>query len=307
MMYRMRITAVGLIPAHAGKTAPYWIEGMSPWAHPRSRGENGRSRGPPARPGGSSPLTRGKHARGPRQVEDSVAHPRSRGENFPKPFKKPPMVGSSPLTRGKLGRRRTGMSKKGLIPAHAGKTSSATARTPCAGAHPRSRGENASSVTRVSTRSGSSPLTRGKHKWLSEEDAAFGLIPAHAGKTCRHCHRPRRSGAHPRSRGENIGLSAPPCCVTGSSPLTRGKLLGDQEQVSGVGLIPAHAGKTCSTPKGLTINRAHPRSRGENAAEGLIEQVGMGSSPLTRGKLVCVLLRTSCQRLIPAHAGKTPA
>ena len=32
-----------------------------------------------------------------------------------------------------------------------------------------------------------------------------------------------------------------------------------------------------------------------------------GSSPLTRGKLVCALLRIEPGRLIPAHAGKTPA
>ena len=50
-----------------------------------------------------------------------------------------------------------------------------------------------------------------------------GLIPAHAGKTCRarrfgHCW-----GAHPRSRGENTPEDRARLRIQGSSPLTRGK------------------------------------------------------------------------------------
>ena len=54
----------GLIPAHAGKTACgiYHIGGVG--AHPRSRGENRRCGPGSAWAGGSSPLTRGKHAAG---------------------------------------------------------------------------------------------------------------------------------------------------------------------------------------------------------------------------------------------------
>ena len=51
---------VGLIPAHAGKTAASQLPPYDTWAHPRSRGENrggGRCR---RGLGGSSPLTRGK-------------------------------------------------------------------------------------------------------------------------------------------------------------------------------------------------------------------------------------------------------
>ena len=73
------------------------------------------------------------------------------------------------------------------------------------------------------------------------------------------------------------------------------------------GLIPAHAGKTLLEVTEKNTIGAHPRSRGENAVEGLIGQVGMGSSPLTRGKH-CLLRRDHCRvRLIPAHAGKTSA
>ena len=71
----------------------------------------------------------------------------------------------------------------GLIPAHAGKTREFATDTNRDRAHPRSRGEN--DLIRVTgyLSSGSSPLTRGKHK--NQQNGAFmwRLIPAHAGKT----------------------------------------------------------------------------------------------------------------------------
>ena len=50
-----------LIPAHAGKTARQDSDLSSLSAHPRSRGENTRTRRGPMAQAGSSPLTRGKH------------------------------------------------------------------------------------------------------------------------------------------------------------------------------------------------------------------------------------------------------
>ena len=52
--------------------------------------------------------------------------------------------------------------------------------------------------------------------------------------------------------------------------------------------------------------QAHPRSRGENLHEALEVLNTRGSSPLTRGKRSSTRRSASLQRLIPAHAGKTP-
>ena len=72
-------------------------------------------------------------------------------------------------------------------------------------------------------------------------------------------------------------------------------------------LIPAHAGKTLRGRGRRRWRRAHPRSRGENAAcEGGVS-AGSGSSPLTRGKRFCELRVSFDAGLIPAHAGKTTA
>ena len=50
---------------------------------------------------------------------------------------------------------------------------------------------------------------------------------------------------------------------------------------------------------------AHPHSRGENVIEGTGSPILVGSSPLTRGKLLVALSAGDAGGLIPTHAGKT--
>ena len=91
----------------------------------------------------------------------------------------------------------------------------------------------------------------------------------------------------------------------GSSPLTRGKPRASLVSRAGLGLIPAHAGKT-SIPFITRIGSgAHPRSRGENRAGGRNPVSETGSSPLTRGKREMQMTDLEGTGLIPAHAGKT--
>ena len=195
------------------------------------------------------------------------------------------MVGSSPLTRGKRPQGDRRRSREGLIPAHAGKTTSAHCRGSSRAAHPRSRGENDGGSRRTVRSGGSSPLTRGKLKRAAHPGCHVGLIPAHAGKTPSVQAERRRSRAHPRSRGEN--------------PVAFGRV--DARE----GLIPAHAGKTSPRVCGTWSARAHPRSRGENAMSSRRAQARRGSSPLTRGKRKLEICGWASQGLIPAHAGKT--
>ena len=131
-------------------------------------------------------------------------------------------------------------------------------------------------------------------------------IPAHAGKTT-----PTRrpwcgSSAHPRSRGENHGLSPGKSARLGSSPLTRGKRVASSGFGGEVGLIPAHAGKTAGVRRADQGDGAHPRSRGENAILLGVPFTTAGSSPLTRGKPSSRCAAPLTVGLIPAHAGKTP-
>ena len=59
--------------------------------------------------------------------------------------------------------------------------------------------------------------------------------------------------AHPRSRGENLIGAVRTFVVTGSSPLTRGKLALIVPSTSCFRLIPAHAGKTTSLFDSLVL------------------------------------------------------
>ena len=92
---------------------------------------------------------------------------------------------------------------------------------------------------------------------------------------------------------------------SGSSPLTRGKLIWAATAVPATGLIPAHAGKTHIPECSGNEWSAHPRSRGENFRLIVLCSHAVGSSPLTRGKPIERELREPVPGLIPAHAGKT--
>ena len=194
-------------------------------------------------------------------------------------------MGSSPLTRGKPSWWAGELARRGLIPAHAGKTLSSDTHHNLPRAHPRSRGENEALAASDATDKGSSPLTRGKPSLY---------LPL-----------PSLSVAHPRSRGENDRWLATSSRSQGSSPLTRGKPWPARYGHRGSGLIPAHAGKTSISRRSRARMRAHPRSRGENPLTGRCPASGVGSSPLTRGKPELVVARPVDERLIPAHAGKT--
>ena len=235
-----------LIPAHAGKTRIRRPTSSLRSAHPRSRGENAREMTGLTQVQGSSPLTRGKLGEGrggpgcqrliPAHAGKTrawswcrwspAAHPRSRGENLGDDDARQGEAGSSPLTRGKLQGRTCVRRSVRLIPAHAGKTKDVSVIAPTTRAHPRSRGENLATFALGLGVGGSSPLTRGKPVWASSRLWAPGLIPAHAGKTSTASARPPRTGAHPRSRGENNAYTAQLIITQGSSPLTRGKRRG---------------------------------------------------------------------------------
>ena len=159
---RRGLLRLGLIPAHAGKTGQRHASSSSPRTHPRSRRENSSSSLDSRREAGSSPLRRGKlvftalalvdvglipaHAgkTGPHTKTKGIpgAHPRSRGENRRGRRLGWLGGGSSPLTRGKLAVVLGSAHRRGLIPAHAGKTSAWCGAFQVWG--------------------GSSPLTRGK-------------------------------------------------------------------------------------------------------------------------------------------------
>ena len=215
------------------------------------------------------------------------------------------LMGSSPLMPGRRGRRFDLFPGRGLIPAHAGKTSSPASPASRRQAHPRSRGENDKYWDAVGKSDSSSPLTQGKRCIILPTGRPVRLIPAHAEKTSRMRRGVCGARAHPRSRGENVHGVRTIEFDRGSSPLTRGKHERGPYQVRSPGLIPAHAGKTATGSAAPSTPRAHPHSRAEKQAARVAPCGRLGSSPLTRGKLPGVGIPERRLRLIPTHAGKT--
>ena len=233
----------GLIPAHAGKTiySRVWVSHAS--AHPRACGENHGVMTAPSRAGGSSPRMRGKRDRlsegrglgrlipahagktipSARIASTRAAHPRACGENAVNFPRRHSLQGSSPRMRGKPGHVQAGQVVPRLIPAHAGKTSTASSRASKTWAHPRACGENLLLPYATQFVQGSSPRMRGKPGLELVQLGHERLIPAHAGKTLLIAGRFRLRRAHPRACGENAPASLFEFSLTGSSPRMRGK------------------------------------------------------------------------------------
>ncbi len=240
-----------------------------------------------------------------RPSHDGWAHPRWCGENQCGPSIPRMGKGSSPLVRGKPQTEAPAASKKRLIPVGAGKTLFLQRPSHDGWAHPRWCGENWNLTEKKDRGVGSSPLVRGKHFGKPFSCGNDGLIPAGAGKTLPASMHSAGTRAHPRWCGENRLWFARCSSRRGSSPLVRGKPVNAIANRSGIGLIPAGAGKTNRKRGFIRRQTAHPRWCGENQHTIDINSMELGSSPLVRGKHLLIEGRNAAAGLIPAGAGKT--
>ena len=288
-------------------------------------GENRYGRVRPTRKAGSSPRVRGKLYRenaeratyglipacAGKTVRDKAArlncwaHPRVCGENMPCGNTRILEGGSSPRVRGKPHSGSEHNTRRGLIPACAGKTRSDLSSYSIVWAHPRVCGENLQVSLDSFRGQGSSPRVRGKLASGRSTKTVTRLIPACAGKTRWALPALSVDGAHPRVCGENFLVDLVSEALAGSSPRVRGKPRRARAYRSGVRLIPACAGKTTRVVPTVPSVRAHPRVCGENSRPDPHLRQPLGSSPRVRGKLPVFLNSGLVRGLIPACAGKT--
>ena len=275
--------ARGIIPALAGNTGSVVKSRLVSGDHPRSRGEYSYRIAQQLLPGGSSPLSRrirfghqlgafrpriipalaGNTSRCSMEIPRRRDHPRSRGEYAVGGRLVDVGDGSSPLSRGirRGGRRRP--PGRGIIPALAGNTRTATEVFRRSLDRPRSRGEYQARIRAPAPLRGSSPLSRGILRDHDDKVVQIGIIPALAGNTRSVCGASPRRSDHPRSRGEYLLLVRDNHGLEGSSPLSRG--------IRGPGccrhrrrrIIPALAGNTVGFMVSWWLGWDHPRSRGE--------------------------------------------
>ncbi len=110
---------------------------------------------------------------------------------------------------------------------------------------------------------------------------------------------------HPRLHGENYTSKPSSINAAGTSPPTRGKLVGGQRVNAQRRNIPAYTGKTERSGAAVSRCAEHPRLHGENAVEWRALPLHDGTSPPTRGKLEAVNQAAVLVRNIPAYTGKT--
>ncbi len=172
------------------------------------------------------------------------------------------------------------------------------------GTHPRSRGEGSTAVTSVSVGTDSPPLARGRRLLQGAHHPGVGLTPARAGKARVLQTRLRRSGTHPRSRGEGDAAGASEVARADSPPLARGRPHAGHGAGGHGGLTPARAGKAYSRGGVPARGRTHPRSRGEGAPITTTPVMCADSPPLARGRLPELVRARRVHGLTPARAGK---
>ena len=186
--------------------------------------------------------------------------------------------------RGKAGILGAGAAWRGIIPAHAGKSSAYEGQDGRRKDHPRSCGEKFSQRVILGKCEGSSPLMRGKGPNRRLVLVRAGIIPAHAGKSRTQRSSSRWLRDHPRSCGEKGKCEFEQVPKKGSSPLMRGKGRLEPRFECGSGIIPAHAGKSLGEELLYRRKRDHPRSCGEKVLTKTSTGTAVGSSPLMRGK-----------------------
>ena len=234
-----------------------------------SCGSSPHTRGALKRPGsgnearGIIPAYAGSTDGSPSRHQPEQDHPRIRGEHREWARSRNTAAGSSPHTRGAPGIRTPQERSARIIPAYAGSTIPGFPRASGRPDHPRIRGEHLDHRHPPGAGAGSSPHTRGARARGRGRRAGAGIIPAYAGSTTAAAAKqtPRRD--HPRIRGEHLRGGPALGLPLGSSPHTRGALLGWAPCRGLRRIIPAYAGST-----------------GERAVPDVGEA---GSSPHTRG------------------------
>ena len=263
-------------PTRSNAWAPAWII-------PARAGFTSTSRPSPRSACGSSPLARGLPALPVAHALHIVDHPRSRGVYGGLGALASTGGGSSPLARGLPGPGCDCRAALRIIPARAGFTRRAHGRGAHDQDHPRSRGVYHPRSMPSLAWAGSSPLARGLLPSVPFGIMARRIIPARAGFTVRGVTPRLRAMDHPRSRGV-YAITGSRCAeVRGSSPLARGLLYYEKNELRAFGIIPARAGFTAPSPRVSCSCRDHPRSRGVYASAGPVWAAWGGSSPLARG------------------------
>ena len=153
---------------------------------------------------------------------------------------------------------------------------------------------------------GSSPLTRGTPRPMPVYSVPGRFIPAYAGNSVvRIPFLLRAIGSSPLTRGTLLEKNQK-AWNQSVHPRLRGELVEKPYQKQKLKrFIPAYAGNSNNQSCRNLSSTVHPRLRGELSFITNGSEMRIGSSPLTRGTLLLVLLFLGTSRFIPAYAGNS--
>ena len=192
-------------------------------------------------------------------------------------------TGSSPQVRGALWCSLSLVRGAGIIPAGAGSTPRLLDQSHQRRDHPRRCGEHVRDHRAPHPQPGSSPQVRGARRGLDATHGCLRIIPAGAGSTSGPRRPPRTKADHPRRCGEHFERHVRIVNFRGSSPQVRGARTDLADILDQLGIIPAGAGSTGTSPIWPRPPRDHPRRCGEHA-RGASSAIRLsGSSPQVRG------------------------
>ena len=232
-------------------------------------------------------------------------HPRACGAHYKSVCFIPYILGSSPRMRGSLILPVDCVGRGGIIPAHAGLTSSHTRAGSSLRDHPRACGAHIRNNNATNCELGSSPRMRGSPPTVCKLQSGTGIIPAHAGLTQHRMGRIQGPRDHPRACGAHNAKVNHNLRYPGSSPRMRGSQEGFTLSDFKKGIIPAHAGLTGANSPSDLSSRDHPRACGAHHWYLSMKKPPRGSSPRMRGSQEPVIGIGHGCGIIPAHAGLT--
>ena len=214
-----------------------------------------------------------------------------------------PCAGSSPRVRGTVPLPSPKLTRRRIIPACAGNSSTprSTART--MPDHPRVCGEQIMSSSFSTLSAGSSPRVRGTGSRRVLARRSGRIIPACAGNSPTSTTSSTTSPDHPRVCGEQIAMDINWMHFTGSSPRVRGTVSRLHRWLIGRRIIPACAGNSGTGHERASPDPDHPRVCGEQHGPCMRLTVRAGSSPRVRGTAIKALHHRMPSRIIPACAG----
>ena len=169
--------------------------------------------------------------------------------------------------------------------------------------HPRIRGEYQFYSRTGRDKRGSPPHPRGIYLPYLSIHLEHRFTPASAGNINSSPARIRRTGVHPRIRGEYIVQWFPDFRLVGSPPHPRGISLWQMQRNYRPGFTPASAGNISNLPIPNGNTKVHPRIRGEYPRWVLLPGTDKGSPPHPRGIYFTSNRTIHQRRFTPASAG----